>query len=218
MKILTHLASASAIALLFTNSSSTLDQNQVAQAPTPPVNQSSAPVPQPIPATITPITITVEPGDSLVTIAEANDTTWLNLFYKNTNIADPNLIYPGEVITIPTPNEQLIPRPLPAPITPTYTTTNPISYTPTTTLPTPPDNSNAWDKIAACESGGNWAINTGNGYYGGLQFTLGSWQAVGGSGLPSNASRDEQIMRGQMLQARQGWGAWPVCSAKAGLR
>jgi hypothetical protein len=75
-----------------------------------------------------------------------------------------------------------------------------------------------WDRIAACESGGNWAINTGNGYYGGLQFSLSSWRGVGGSGLPSDASKAEQIARAQILQARQGWGAWPVCSIKAGVR
>ncbi len=53
--------------------------------------------------------------------------------------------------------------------------------------------STVWDRLAQCESGGNWAINTGNGYYGGLQFSLGTWQAYGGSGLPSNASRETQI-------------------------
>ena len=50
-----------------------------------------------------------------------------------------------------------------------------------------------WDSLAQCESGGNWAINTGNGYYGGLQFNLGTWQAYGGTGLPSDASRETQI-------------------------
>ena len=50
-----------------------------------------------------------------------------------------------------------------------------------------------WDAVAACESGGNWATNTGNGYYGGLQFTLGTWRANGGSGSPHNAIRSEQI-------------------------
>ena len=50
-----------------------------------------------------------------------------------------------------------------------------------------------WDAVAACESGGNWAINTGNGYYGGLQFNMGTWQSNGGSGSPHAASRDEQI-------------------------
>jgi resuscitation-promoting factor RpfA len=74
-----------------------------------------------------------------------------------------------------------------------------------------------WDAIAQCESGGNWSINTGNGYYGGLQFSESSWQAVGGSGLPHQHSREEQIKRGKILQSQQGWGAWPSCSAQLGL-
>ncbi|HEX6257097.1 MAG TPA: transglycosylase family protein [Euzebyales bacterium] len=74
-----------------------------------------------------------------------------------------------------------------------------------------------WDSLAQCESGGNWSINTGNGYYGGLQFSLSSWQAVGGSSYPHEHSREEQIRRGEMLQAQQGWGAWPSCAAKLGL-
>jgi hypothetical protein len=81
-----------------------------------------------------------------------------------------------------------------------------------------PANTSIWDRLAGCESGGNWVINTGNGFYGGLQFTLSSWRAVGGSGYPNQASRSEQIYRGQLLQARQGWSAWPACSAKLGLR
>lgn len=75
-----------------------------------------------------------------------------------------------------------------------------------------------WDQLAQCESGGNWAINTGNGYYGGLQFSLSSWQAVGGTGYPHQASREVQIQMGERLKARQGWGAWPACSRKLGLR
>ncbi len=75
-----------------------------------------------------------------------------------------------------------------------------------------------WDRLAACEAGGRWSINTGNGYYGGLQFSLGSWRAVGGRGYPHHASREEQIKRGRMLRDRQGWGAWPACSRKLGLR
>lgn len=74
-----------------------------------------------------------------------------------------------------------------------------------------------WDRLAQCESGGNWSINTGNGYYGGLQFSLQSWQAVGGSGYPHQASKEEQINRASKLQAIQGWGAWPACSARLGL-
>jgi nucleoid-associated protein YgaU len=74
-----------------------------------------------------------------------------------------------------------------------------------------------WDAIAQCESGGNWAINTGNGYYGGLQFTLSTWQAYGGTGMPNQASKDTQIAVAERVLASQGWGAWPACSAKLGL-
>ncbi len=75
-----------------------------------------------------------------------------------------------------------------------------------------------WDRLAECESGGNWAINTGNGYYGGLQFSPSTWRAFGGSGMPHQASRSEQIAVAERTQASQGWGAWPACSRKLGLR
>lgn len=75
-----------------------------------------------------------------------------------------------------------------------------------------------WDDLAECESGGDWQINTGNGFYGGLQFTLQSWRGVGGTGYPHQHSRREQIYRGELLQDIQGWGAWPACSRKVGLR
>ena len=75
-----------------------------------------------------------------------------------------------------------------------------------------------WDRLAQCESGGNWATNTGNGYYGGLQFSLGTWQAYGGSGLPSNASRETQIaIATKVRNASGGYGAWPACAASLGL-
>ena len=78
--------------------------------------------------------------------------------------------------------------------------------------------STVWDALARCESGGNWAINTGNGYYGGLQFNLGTWQSYGGSGLPSNASRETQIaIATKVRDASGGYGAWPGCAAKLGL-
>jgi uncharacterized protein YabE (DUF348 family) len=80
------------------------------------------------------------------------------------------------------------------------------------TSTTPSDS--VWDKIAQCESGGNWSTNTGNGYYGGLQFSLATWQSVGGSGLPSDASREEQIKRAEILQARSGWGQWGCAGAR----
>ena len=71
-----------------------------------------------------------------------------------------------------------------------------------------------WDRVAACESGGNWAINTGNGYYGGLQFLPSTWRAVGGTGLPHQHSKAEQIRRAEILKARAGLGQWPVCGRR----
>ncbi|MFI7676135.1 transglycosylase family protein [Actinophytocola sp. NPDC049390] len=73
-----------------------------------------------------------------------------------------------------------------------------------------------WDAIAECESGGNWSINTGNGYYGGLQFKQSTWEANGGTGNPANASREEQIRVANNVLETQGIGAWPVCGARAG--
>ncbi|WP_272494819.1 resuscitation-promoting factor [Nocardioides bruguierae] len=78
--------------------------------------------------------------------------------------------------------------------------------------------STVWDQLAQCESGGNWAINTGNGYYGGLQFNLSTWQAYGGTGLPSENSRETQIAIATKLRdANGGYGAWPGCAASLGL-
>ncbi|MFL1904079.1 transglycosylase family protein [Streptomyces tauricus] len=79
--------------------------------------------------------------------------------------------------------------------------------------------SGVWDRIAQCESGGNWHINTGNGYYGGLQFSAGSWRAYGGTAYASTAdkaSKAQQIAVATKLQRAQGWGAWPTCAARAG--
>ena len=78
-----------------------------------------------------------------------------------------------------------------------------------------------WDVLAKCESGGNWSINTGNGYYGGLQFGLGTWGNYGGLSYaprPDLATREQQIAVGQRLQAARGWAPWPACSLKLGLR
>jgi hypothetical protein len=72
-----------------------------------------------------------------------------------------------------------------------------------------------WDAIAACESGGNWHISTGNGFYGGLQFTMSTWHAYGGSGNPASASREQQIAVAERILAGQGIGAWPVCGHRS---
>jgi resuscitation-promoting factor RpfA len=74
-----------------------------------------------------------------------------------------------------------------------------------------------WDALAQCESGGNWATNTGNGYSGGLQFSPTTWAAYGGTGSAADASREQQIAVAEQVQASQGWGAWPSCAAQLGL-
>ena len=77
-----------------------------------------------------------------------------------------------------------------------------------------------WDRLAQCESGGNWAINTGNGYHGGLQFSAQTWQAFGGGEFAptaNQATREQQIAVAERTLAQQGWGAWPACSASLGL-
>lgn len=83
-------------------------------------------------------------------------------------------------------------------------------------LPASTANGGAWDRIAQCESGGNWHINTGNGYYGGLQFSLSTWRANGGVGYPHQASREQQIAVAERVRkASGGYGAWPHCGKLA---
>lgn len=173
--------------------------------------------------------VVVQPGDSLTGIATAHATTYVRLYDANETIQNPDVIHPGDNVRIPAADEVIPSRPLPtaapavavqqpaAPQQPRAAAAKPRAAAKPAPVVTS-TGSGVWDQLARCEAGGNWAINTGNGYYGGLQFSLGSWRGVGGSGLPSEASREEQIARGEMLKARQGWGAWPACSAKLGLR
>jgi hypothetical protein len=82
------------------------------------------------------------------------------------------------------------------------------------------EGTSVWDDLARCESGGNWAINTGNGYYGGLQFSYGTWHQYGGGEFaeyPHEASREEQIIVAERLRAARGYAPWPACRAKLGL-
>lgn len=128
----------------------------------------------------------------------------------NPMIHNANLIFPGQVITIPGRD--------PHTVIAGETLNRIIGGVPALPpalgpAPQPPVISSGvnWDAVAKCESGGNWAINTGNGFSGGLQFTLGTWHANGGSGVPQNASRDEQIRVANNVLHSQGIGAWPVC-------
>jgi hypothetical protein len=80
--------------------------------------------------------------------------------------------------------------------------------------------SRTWNRLAGCESGGNWHIDTGNGYYGGVQFSAGTWTAYGGARYAARAdlaSRAQQIVVAERVLKSQGWGAWPVCSRNLGL-
>lgn len=175
------------------------------------------------------VIVEVKKGDNLSKIAKKQNTTHIRLFDANTEIKDPDLIYPGMKLRVPSENEKLKSRYFEdtkqatkaAPIKTNKQATYNLmkTYTQRSVSTTARAVSGSiWERLAVCESGGNWGINTGNGYYGGLQFSASTWRAVGGSGLPHQASKAEQIKRGQILQSRSGWGQWPACTAKLGLR
>jgi Transglycosylase-like domain len=128
-------------------------------------------------------------------------------------IAPPTTVAPTTTAAPPAPAPEPAPAPVaePAPAPAPAPVTSGGGYA-------DPNNPAAWDRLAQCEAGGNWATNTGNGYYGGIQFSLGSWQAVGGTGRPDQASRETQIAMGQRLYNQGGWGHWPACTRKLGYR
>lgn len=151
-----------------------------------------------------------------------------DILAANPVIVDPNLIYPGEVITVaggphvvvagetlngilgtPTPAPGGPPPMAPAP----DGGVQPAAAVAPAPAPAPKMSVN-WDAVAKCESGGNWAINTGNGFVGGLQFTMSTWHSNGGSGSPAAASRTEQIRVAENVLKSQGIGAWPVCGKR----
>ena len=204
--------------------STMISSGGIASAATPsqhPVKHSAATAAATAPANpASPQIVIVQDGDYLSKIATDHGTTYLRLFYANSAINNPDLIFPGDSVRVPDAAETLAARDLPA--TAPVAIQRQVAADPSVgtravaNIPEAATDGSVWDRIAACESGGNWAINTGNGFYGGLQFTMSSWAAVGGNGYPNQASREEQIARGAMLQARQGWNAWPVCSHRAG--
>ena len=105
-------------------------------------------------------------------------------------------------------------------ITPARPSVLRVGAKPGTEVP-PVSNGATWDALAACEAGGNWAINTGNGFYGGVQFDQNTWERSGGLRYAERAdlaTREEQIAIATLTQQRQGWGAWPVCSGRIGAR
>lgn len=187
-------------------------------SPLPVIQEAAAETAAPPARVLAPIVVEVAMGDTLTSIADSHATTYSRLYDANAQITSPDLINPGDMIRIPQSEEMITPRAIPAAPAAVYSA--PVSYAPrriASNAPSVADGS-VWDQLAACESGGNWAINTGNGYYGGLQFTLGTWHNVGGQGYPNENSREEQIARAEILLARSGWRQWPACTARLGLR
>ena len=169
--------------------------------------------------------VVVKQGDSLSKIArKAKLPSWRPLWDLNKQIKHPNLIYPGQKLAIPAKGEKLRHRPLPAlavnrVVAPEWSApASGAGRSTATRSALPAVGGRVWDRLAQCESGGNWSINTGNGYSGGLQFAAGTWRANGGTGSAHTASRADQIRVAERVRATQGWGAWPACSAKLGLR
>jgi LysM repeat protein len=176
---------------------------------------------------------TVKPGDILSEIAPDN---WAEVAAGN-GISNPDLIFVGQVIDLSrtAPAAVYVPSETSgssegvssddgssdesgSDATASEPSESQSSDTAPQAAPSSSGGGGVWDQLAQCESGGNWSTNTGNGYYGGLQFAQGTWEANGGSGNPANASREEQIRVAENVQASQGWGAWPACSDKLGLR
>jgi LysM repeat protein len=168
------------------------------------------------------VMVTVNEGDTLISIADAHQSTYARIFDTNTNITNPDLIYTGDTLRIPSADEQLADRPIPA----DYVAANPLpTYTSSSSYQTPVApvsyaGNDVWNSLAQCESGGNWAINTGNGFYGGLQFDYGTWLNNGGGAYAPTANLatpQQQIEIATRIQAARGWSPWPACSVKLGL-
>jgi LysM repeat protein len=178
-----------------------------------------------------PASYTVRPGDSLSTIAaHAYGTTadWPAVWWANRHqVANPNMIAAGQRLHLPASGR--VPSWMAraamaattagsAPAAASASAPQAEPAAPVQATPAAPASSGGanWSAIAACESGGNWSANTGNGFYGGLQFTQQTWLAYGGGQYAASAnlaSPAEQIAVAQRVLAAQGIGAWPVCGA-----
>jgi LysM repeat protein len=178
-------------------------------------------------------TYTVKLGDTLSRIAARHGLGgWRSLYDANPSVKNPNLILVGQQLVIPAGDGSVQHRSFSGGQSSVRHQDRSSSVERTSSQVSSSRQSSSssrhasgsvasggvWDRLAQCESGGNWSTNTGNGFYGGLQFTQSSWRAAGGSGSPQHASRSEQIHVAQNLQKMQGWGAWPTCSQKIGVR
>ena len=141
-------------------------------------------------------------------------TVTVNGVVESANIAEEKVVKKAKPAVIARGTK----KPAPAASAPATTTAR--AATSTTAAPAVAGGS-VWDSIAQCESGGNWAINTGNGYQGGLQFSPSTWAGYGGTeyaATADQATREQQIAVAERVQAAQGWGAWPACTARLGIR
>ena len=181
--------------------------------------QQSAAVAAETPTTVAETTTTTEPAvEQTPEVAEVATST-------TTSTAAPTTTTAAAPTTTTTSTTEA-----PTTTAPETTTTTSTTEAPTTTTTEAPSVSPIapypwkdswptiamWDQLAMCESSGRWDINTGNGYYGGIQFTTSSWEWMGGNGYPHQASRAEQIYRGALLWEIQTWAAWPGCMNRFG--
>jgi hypothetical protein len=172
---------------------------------------------------------TVRQGDTLSTIARqeyGSRADWPALWWTNRHqISNPDAIVAGQKLRLSNwhPRKTWLERaamaaaaPAPAPAPAAVTAQQSPSSVPVATSYPATSGGVNWGAIAACESGGNWSTDTGNGFYGGLQFSEGTWLAYGGgqyAQTASGASQSQQIAVAQRVLAGQGIGAWPVCGA-----
>jgi LysM repeat protein len=156
----------------------------------------------------------VQPGDSLSSIAESEKLdSWRALWNVNTDVTDPNMIYADQKLVVPDgpttdralPADAVLPVQAPAPAQ--QSVARPVANTTAANFAAGAGGLLA--RIRSRESGGNYAINTGNGYYGAYQFDLQTWRGLGGTGLPSQASPAEQDARAQQLLNQRGCSPWP---------
>ena len=177
-----------------------------------------------------PASYTVQQGDSLSAIAAhtyGKAADWPAVWWVNRHqVANPNLIAAGQRLRLPASGQvpewmaraaqAAIPTPPPAPAAVSVTQASPSAAASVSTAAPASSGGANWSAIAACESGGNWSASTGNGFYGGLQFTEQTWLGYGGGQYASSANqatKAQQIAVAERVLAGQGIGAWPTCGA-----
>jgi LysM repeat protein len=177
-----------------------------------------------------PASYTVQQGDSLSAIAAhtyGKAADWPAVWWVNRHqVANPNLITAGQRLRLPTSGQvpawmaraaqAAIPAPPPVPAAVSIPQASPPGAAPVSTAAPASSGGANWSAIAACESGGNWSASTGNGFYGGLQFTEQTWLGYGGGQYASSANqatKAQQIAVAERVLAGQGIGAWPTCGA-----